>query len=71
MEYSEKLRNSSEKFKTQAKTQNSSKKLKNSSKKLKDSANPLGLLAENASKKKAVLTTMKGYLILLLYETFN
>ena len=39
--------------KLKQKTQNSSKKLKNSSKKLKDSANPLGLLAENASKKKA------------------
>ena len=39
MEYSEKLKNSSEKFKTKAKN-------------LKDSANPLGLLAENASKKR-------------------
>ena len=44
MEHTKK--NSSEKFKTQA------KKLKNSSKKLKVSANPLGLLAENASKKR-------------------
>ena len=51
MEHSEKPRNSSEKVKTQA------KKLKNSSKKLKVSANPLGLLAENASKKKADLIT--------------
>ena len=51
MEYSEKLRNSSEKLKTQ--TKNS--KLKQKTQKLKDSANPFGLLAENASKKKAVL----------------
>ena len=41
--------------KLKGKTQNFEKKLKNSSKKLKVSANPLGLLAENASKKKAVL----------------
>ena len=41
MEYSDKLRNSIE-------------KLKNASKKLKASANPLGLLAENASKKRLV-----------------
>ena len=33
------------------------RKLKNSSKKLKVSANPLGLLAENRSKKKPALTT--------------
>ena len=39
--------------KLKQKTQNSSKKLINSGKKLNDSANPLGLLAENASKKKA------------------
>ena len=59
-EYSEKLRNSSEKFKTQAKiTHNSSKNFKNSSKKLKDSANPLGLFAENVSKKKPGLATFK------------
>ena len=38
--------------KTQGKTQNFANKLKNSSKKLKVSANPLGLLAENRSKKK-------------------
>ena len=46
MEHTEKPKNSSEKFKTQA------KKLKNSSEELKVSANPLGLLAENRSKKK-------------------
>ena len=37
-------------------TQNFEKKLNNSSKKLKVSANPLGLLAENRSKKKPGLT---------------
>ena len=54
MEHSEIVKNSSEKFKTQMK--NSKVKQKNSSKKLKVSANPLGLLAENTSKKKADLT---------------
>ena len=44
-----KIQNSNKKFKTQAKN------LKTSSKKLKVPANPLGLLAENASKKKAGL----------------
>ena len=39
--------------KLKVKTQNFQNKLKNSSKKLKVSANPLGLLAENRSKKKA------------------
>ena len=58
MEYSEKLRNSSKKLKTLAKNSKLKQKLKTqaknstSSKKLKESANPLGLLAENASKKK-------------------
>ena len=41
--------------KLKGKTQNFANKLKNSSKKLKVSANPLGLLAENRSKKKAWL----------------
>ena len=40
--------------KLKGKTQNFEKKLKNSSKKLKVSANPLGLLAENRSKKSLV-----------------
>ena len=49
-----KFTKSSENFsKLKGKTQNFEKKLKNSSKKLKVSANPLGLLAENRSKKKA------------------
>ena len=39
--------------KLKGKTQNFEKKLKNSSKKLKVSANPLGLLAENRSKKRS------------------
>ena len=48
-----KLTKSYENFsKIKGKTQNFEKKLKNSSKKLKVSANPLGLLAENRSKKK-------------------
>ena len=49
-----KLTKSFENFsKLKVKTQNFENKLKNSSKKLKVSANPLGLLAENRSKKKA------------------
>ena len=40
--------------KLKVKTQNFENKLKNSSKKLKVSANPLGLLAENRSKKSLV-----------------
>ena len=54
MEHSEILKNSSEKFKTQMKNSKLKQKTKNSSKKLKVSANPLGLLAENASKKRLV-----------------
>ena len=41
--------------KLKVKTQNFENELKNSSKKLKVSANPLGLLAENRSKKKPIL----------------
>ena len=53
-----KFTKSSENFsKLKGKTQNFEKNLKNSSKKLKVSANPLGLLAENRSKKKPELTT--------------
>ena len=53
-----KLTKSFENFsKLKVKTQNFENKLKNSSKKLKVSANPLGLLAENRSKKKPRLYT--------------
>ena len=56
-----KFTKSSENFsKLKGKTQNFEKKLKNSSKKLKVSANPLGLLAENRSKKKPALKTIKN-----------
>ena len=58
-----KLTKSYENFsKIKGKTQNFGKKLKNSSKKLKVSANPLGLLAENRSKKRAC-TTLKDALL--------
>ena len=59
MEHSEILKNSSEKFKTQMKNSKLKQKTKNSSKKLKVSANPLGLLAENTSKKR--LFYIEGY----------
>ena len=50
-----KLTKSFENFsKLKVKTQNFDNKLQNSSKKLKVSANPLGLLSENASKKRMV-----------------
>ena len=53
-----KFTKSSENFsKLKGITQNFEKKLKNSTKKLKVSANPLGLLAENWSKKKPALYT--------------
>ena len=56
-----KFTKSSENFsKLKGKTQNFEKKLKNSSKKLKVSANPLGLLAENRSKKKAYVKPMNS-----------
>ena len=52
-----KLTQSYENFsKIKGKNQNFEKKLKNSRKKLKVSTNPLGLLAENRSKKKAWLS---------------
>ena len=60
-----KFTKSSEKLsKLKGKTQNFEKNLKNSSKKLKVSANPLGLLAENASKKKAALKTSRFFSLL-------
>ena len=58
-----KLTRSSENFsKLKGKTHNFEKKVKNSSKKLKVLANPLGLLAENRSNKKA-WSTMYARLI--------
>ena len=64
MDHSEELNKSSEKYKTQEK-----KTLKTQAKKIKVSENPLGLLAENASKKKAGLgATHSGVFLPLVYS---
>ena len=62
-----KFTKSSENFsKLKGKTQNFEKNLKNSSKKLKVSANPLGLLAENRSKKKPGV----GVYVIIIFNYF-
>ena len=58
-------------FKTQEKNSKLKQKTQTSSKKLKDSANPLGLLAENASKKKAALSTSFNKSVFKLYAFYN
>ena len=66
-----KFTKSSENFsKLKRKTQNFEKNLKNSSKKLKVSANPLGLLAENRSKKAWVKETKMSIMLLSVFFRF-